>query len=780
MRRFSFFDLPPDVLAENLETVAGTRQAFSESVASAREVALMRPPLEGWRLLGERPIEVAIIGGGCASIATAFELTRPEHNGKYHVTVYQQGWRLGGKGASGRGPAGRIEEHGLHVWLGSYDNAFRLLRECYAELDRDARHERFADWRDAFFPDSHVGMADRRRNGDWVTWTAYFPPAKGLPGDPIDRENPFTIRSYLARAAALLRALLFGIETRQSLRPYSNGEQPNDAGFGAPLAQQSPEALGRAITAFLRVGALTGAAALVEAIALIEAALRWLPENTESTISRLLGIVTSPLRDYLEQRVETDDQIRCKWEIIDVVLAVLVGVARFRLISDPRGFDAINEYDGREWLRLNGASERSLNSAFMRGLYDMALAYAGGDPQRPQMAAGQALRGSLRLFFSYRGALFWKMRAGMGDVVFAPFYQVLAKRGVTFEFFHRLENVKLADPATLASGERLYVEALNFDVQAEIRGGGPYRPLTEVNGTLCWPADPDWQQLEYGERLKAEHSDFESHWDRRKVGTKTLHVTRDFDFVVLGVSIGAIPHVCREIVARDARWRAMIANVKTVATQAFQIWLNEDIQELGWEAPPVTLAGFTKPFDTWADMGQVIPAEAWREPPRTVAYFCNVLADPMPGADAADPAYLATRREEVRHNAISFLSNHIRHLWPKSVAATGGFRWELLVDPHEEDRPGTQRRSGEERFASQFWTANVNPSDRYVLALPGTLKYRISPLDNTYDNLTIAGDWTDCGFNGGCVEAAMMSGRLAAHALSQSPALEEIVAYDHP
>jgi uncharacterized protein with NAD-binding domain and iron-sulfur cluster len=50
------------------------------------------------------PIRVAVIGGGCASIATAFELTRREHEGKYKVTVYQQGWRLGGKGASGRGP----------------------------------------------------------------------------------------------------------------------------------------------------------------------------------------------------------------------------------------------------------------------------------------------------------------------------------------------------------------------------------------------------------------------------------------------------------------------------------------------------------------------------------------------------------------------------------------------------------------------------------------------------------------------------------------------------
>jgi uncharacterized protein with NAD-binding domain and iron-sulfur cluster len=35
------------------------------------------------------------------------------------------GWRLGGKGASGRGAAGRVEEHGLHVQRNLRPNAFR-------------------------------------------------------------------------------------------------------------------------------------------------------------------------------------------------------------------------------------------------------------------------------------------------------------------------------------------------------------------------------------------------------------------------------------------------------------------------------------------------------------------------------------------------------------------------------------------------------------------------------------------------------------------------------
>ena len=71
-----------------------------------------------------------------ASLATAFHLTlNREGWGKRlrGAVVYQMGWRLGGKGASGRNAAAqkRIEEHGLHVWPGFYHNAFHIMQVCY-------------------------------------------------------------------------------------------------------------------------------------------------------------------------------------------------------------------------------------------------------------------------------------------------------------------------------------------------------------------------------------------------------------------------------------------------------------------------------------------------------------------------------------------------------------------------------------------------------------------------------------------------------------------------
>ena len=713
------------------------------------------------------PIKVAIIGGGCASITTAVELTRPEHRGKYQVTVYQLGWRIGGKGASGRGPSGRIEEHGLHIWLGFYENAFRILREAYAELERDPATCPIATWRDAFFPEPHVGVTERGRSGAWEEWLTYFPRADGVPGDPLTEANPFTLRSYVARTLMLLRTLLFSTHTRRKA-PAADLPEVQPATVASVIAK---------MTHLLRIGALSSVAAISEALGILAAVTRALPLFPEKLVGSLLETVVAAIRFRLEELVATEDGLIYKWEVIDLVLAFLTGCVRFRLMTDPRGMSAIDDYECRDWLRLNGASERSVNSAFVRGLYDLALAYENGDPSKPGLAAGQALRGSLRMFFTYRGALFWKMRSGMGDCVFSPFYEVLKRRGVRFEFFHRLEQVRLAPDSLLAPGEKPYVEALEFDVQAEIAGGGEYQPLVDIKGVPCWPAEPDWAQLVDGDRLRQEGWRFESFWDRRKRRTKTLKVTDDFDFVVLGVSVGAIPHLCQDILARDQRWRDMVANVKTVATQAFQIWMNQDMAALGWTEPPVTLSAFNKPFDTWADMAHVIPEEDWKTPPRAVAYFCNILADPPIPLDRDSPVYEAEARAAVRRHSVDFLNNHIHHLWPRAATHPGQFRWDLLVSetPAAESLPAT-----EVRFDTQYWTANINPSDRYVLMLPGTLRHRISPLDNTYDNLTICGDWTDCGYNAGCVEAAVMSGRLAAHAISLSPPLESITGYDHP
>ena len=713
------------------------------------------------------PIEVAVIGGGCAAMTTAYELSRPEHRGRYRVTVYQQGWRLGGKGASGRGPSGRIEEHGLHVWMGWYENAFRMMRECYAELAAIPGAWPAVHWRDAFLPDPYVGVADRDRRGAWSSLLAYMPLRPGLPGDPL-AAGPFTITNYIGCAIELL---VTGMRDMHVFALRGTAAALPTAG---PAGDAPARSLGQQIDALISYGRLATLAGLAEAGDILRRFFARPADHAPGPLVALLDRLTATARGWIEALTSADPEARHRWYMVDLLLSSLRGVIRDRVAIDPRGFDAINHIDFRAWLRQHGASELTLASDQLRGgLYDLSFAYVDGDPARPAFAAGDAMRGACRMFFTYRGAFFWKMRGGMGDVVFAPLYELLRRRGVQFRFFHRLDNVRLSDDGG-------HVAGLELSIQAEVKHGD-YRPLVDIAGMPCWPAEPDHDQLVDGDALRASGWQPEAFGEPRRAGVRTLEVGRDFDLVVLGVGLGAVPFVCRELVARDPKWRAMTERVTTVATQAFQLWLRADLSELGWPGPSPSLSGFLKPFDTWADMPHLIDAEAWRDPPRSIAYFCGALHTP-PGAPV-DLAHAAAERDRVRAAAIEFLDHRIATLWPRSQRSGGGFRWELLADAAGGDAssaPGATGAAGADRFATQFWTANVNPSDRYVQSMPGSSAYRISPLDRSYDNLTIAGDWTSCGLNMGCVEAAVISGRLAAHAISELPALTDIVGYDHP
>ena len=54
---------------------------------------------------------------------------------------------------------------------------------------------------------------------------------------------------------------------------------------------------------------------------------------------------------------------------------------------------------------------------------------------------------------------------------------------------------------------------------------------------------------------------------------------------------------------------------------------------------------------------------------------------------------------------------------------------------------------------------------QWMMRAPGSDAYRLRTDESGYDNLVLAGDWTDNGLNAGCIEAAVLSGLQAANAL---------------
>ena len=62
-------------------------------------------------------------------------------------------------------------------------------------------------------------------------------------------------------------------------------------------------------------------------------------------------------------------------------------------------------------------------------LYDLVFAEAATTRAARGVSAGTAVFLTTKMFFEYRGAIFWKTAAGMGDIVFAPLYQALRRPG---------------------------------------------------------------------------------------------------------------------------------------------------------------------------------------------------------------------------------------------------------------------------------------------------------------------------------------------------------------
>ncbi|MGH8927428.1 MAG: FAD-dependent oxidoreductase [Acidimicrobiia bacterium] len=689
---------------------------------------------------------VAILGGGVAGLAAAWRLSEPGWGERFEsITVYERSWRLGGKAASSRGPNGRIEEHGLHVWLGYYENAFRLVREVYGELDREARRPGapIRTWTDAFKPANQIGLEDR---GDdrWKHWVATFSLNDEVPGEPDAPAGPMSVLEFVRRSLRLLADFYRSLEDRVQGRVTisSNPTPPEEGGVG----------LEGAVATALMASALAAGMQIVR-VARNE---QQLLGNYLPGLERL-GQALNGLHRRLRQLVVKDDAARRLLALADLILTTVRGIVTDGLLTDPRGFSAINDEEYRQWIARHGASPETLDSPLVRGVYDLVFGYQDGDSKRPRFAAGLGLFLSGKLFFEYRGSIFWKLAGGMGDVLFAPLYEALTERGVRFEFFSRVEalhpvggsigSVQISRLRQLASGP------------------ASYRPLIEINGLPCFPSSPE-PDGDVDPRYE-----YESVWSRAADQVIVLEKGRDFDQIVFAIPVGMIPYVCGEIIKENRQWRTMVDHLGTVATQAFQLWLTATPSELGWTKPGVTMTGFRRPFETWSAMDHLLAVEQWPrpDPPHTLAYFCSTLAtDGLP--DREDLDFPKREHERVREHAVAYLRESARHFWPGAVAPdTGSFRWDLLA--------GAGDRVGEDRFDSQYWRANVDPSERYVLSLPGSDRYRLRADHSGYDNLVLAGDWIDSGLNAGCLEAAVMAGLQAANVLTGQPLTSRIAGY---
>ena len=724
------------------------------------------------------PEKIAILGGGVAAMTTAFYLTdQPGWQNQYDITVYQMGWRLGGKGASGRNAAlgQRIEEHGLHIWFGFYENAFKTIQRAYELMGRPPGAP-LATWRDAFKP-QHFFVLSELIDNSWRQWPIDTPI---MPGEPGHGDETIGLWDIALTMYEWVKQWLHDLDSKHGVASTTATATSTTTVTTTSVSVTEIDAGGwlHTLAAHIEREVET---IVSDVHSVFDAAMTFaqsLPDLGEhdaghhAVQAAALKGVRGALQARFGERAEASDvadELRRLYICIDLALTSLIGMFEDGVFV--KGFDVINNEDLYAWLTRHGANPKvSVYSAPIRGLYDLVFAYEGGDFDKPNIEAGTMLRGILRMSCGYQGGIMWKMQAGMGDTVFTPFYEVLKQRGVKFEFFHKVEELV---PETGSD----QVGQIRLTRQVDL-AQGEYNPLVPVKGLPCWPNQPDYGQLDpaQAQLLQEGKVNLESNWSdwpelyQKKFGKPLPSITLkrgvDFDKVVFGISADGVMPLCPQLVARSPALQASCKYVKTAATQAYQVWLDKSVKQLGWkdfgrdDQEPV-LTAFSEPFDTWGPMDQTLVRESWppQFEPKNVSYFCSALpiTDYPPFSDHAFPARMA---EQVKQSAIEQLKHHIHALWP-AVATPQGFDWASLID--------TTGASGEKRFDSQYWRANVDPSERYVLSVVDSTQYRLQTNGTGFSNLYVTGDWIKTGINAGCVEAAVMAGMQASKAICGHP-----------
>lgn len=727
--------------------------------------------------MGKR--KIAVLGGGMGSLSAVFWLTRdPAWRDKFEVTVYQLGWRLGGKAASGRQPENfdRSVEHGFHVLLGFYDNVFLAMTECYRELNRDPDaplaefaaatpdDEQFYPRRYALMRHHDLQIAQPFQGA--IHFIPFNLPGNGLiPGDGtiVDIWSVFDLA--FDTLLKLIEGTLFDIgtepepqEAHQTLLKriedgFEHAIEFIETEFDRLLSLPLPLEAARALWNFLKKQRALG-----------------------KVIRKLELLLVDLIKRYVRHAwsrhkfaIDTEWTSYRNWILGDMLSAHICGILTDELLT--RGFDAVNHLNYVDWWMSHAAVPEgalvTVASSLGQFPYDLVFGYRNGDTQSPagpgkpyrgspDMEAGTMLRGLFHFMVAYKGAPEWLPTAGCGEVLVAPMYQVLKRRGVRFEFFTNVKSLHL-------DSDRRKIQRITVERQATVKSG-EYQPLFDVKGLPCWPYKPFFDQLIEGEQLRREGVNLESWWTSWKGKTEELTLGTDFDEVLLGISIGALPYICGELIEASTAWRDMIDHVLTNRPTVLQAWFDQTLEKMGWPYGTINGDIGAEPFNLQTSMNQLLPREDWPAgaAPGALIYYSGIFPDDPRQPAPPDPQYPPTQHEALRKVAIQFLERYARVYCPQA-ANKDGFDWHALSSVKD---PALQ---GPERIEAQYWRVNIDPSERYVLSVTGSSKYRLTAGGSGFENLFLAGDWIETGINAGCMEATFSSGLEASRAISNAP-----------
>lgn len=160
----------------------------------------------------------------------------------------------------------------------------------------------------------------------------------------------------------------------------------------------------------------------------------------------------------------------------------------------------------------------------------------------------------------------------------------------------------------------------------------------------------------------------------------------------------------------------MTQHITTIPTACIQLWYAQPPQNrFTFPTDGRIVTGKVPPLDSWAVMNQLIPVESRNDMVKGIVYGCGALPELDPRGNAMTVAEKWITNEGWNHE----MDRYIRH--------------------------------------------NTAPSERYVLATPGSTHYRLPPAPREVDGLFLAGDWVKGDLNAGCLETAVSTAWQAAN-----------------
>jgi len=569
--------------------------------------------------------KIAILGGGPSALSTAyFFTTLPDWQSQYDITIYTLGWRLGGKCASSRDDtAGRIEEHGIHIFGSFYHNIFNVTKACNEAVGWKMAPEGVDSMEKMFF-ETNMGVTLDYKASTNKNKASYY---RGFSFLPHNSGKPWEGAAWTANPKEFIQTMvssiigLFKTFVNPKMKPVNERDltvwQKILKFFGHTASPEEASA-----SAHTQVGILER---------LLETHLPHLvkvPEEGKMNkiAAKFFEIFRKLIQKIMEATSELGSHLKNFFATIDFYVTLLRGFLVDELYE--KDIDIIDSEEWNDWLSRHGMAPFAFTTSIVKAPLNINFHYKNGDTTTPaSMSAATYLSFALR-FLLGKGGYAYRFLAGTGEVVIGPLYQTLKDRGIKFQFFTKVKDLVIDEDDN--------VTEVLYDLQATQKEGGPlsYSPLKpeRVADWTVWPHDPNYDQLVEGEQLKAEKIDLESWWTPWKIpeANQNLKLVKgeDFDELVLGISIGAFPYIAKKLIDASPVWKKMVDGLPAIQTMAYQIWMDESPTDLGFPLIPKGNWGITAswlfPASDVADFSDLIDQETWPEPkPKGLLYFCG-------------------------------------------------------------------------------------------------------------------------------------------------------------